>query len=213
MIQEGWLVTDVATSTSTNKIHMPKRSVNQSLFNTFFQYLNILSETTITSSNMQYHTFVTVVLAILSKAMITESKPVTSLQSNIEEHAERRLSLEIINLGLRPATDIVLAKRSRVWRFVNPYPLRFTNSQVLGAPGNRNDHVECRSRHDGAPLVSITGKGQFDQARREFCNAFVGTVVSPGHELSAQVNGLINIAGSRSHLVSKYSALVDDPTI
>jgi hypothetical protein len=153
---------------------------------------------------MQYHTFVTVVLAILSTVIVTESKPVTPLQSNIEERAERRLSLEVINLGLRPATDIVLAKRSRVWRFVNPYPLRFTNSPVLGTPGKRNDHFECRSRHDGAPLVSITGNGQFDQARREFCNAFVGTVVPLGHELSAQVNGLINIAGSPSHLVGKY---------
>jgi hypothetical protein len=164
----------------------------------------ILSETTITSSNMQYHTFVTVVLAILSTAIIIESKPVTPLQSNIEGRAQRRPSLEVINLGLRPATDIVLAKRSRVWRFVNSYPLRFTNSQVLGGPGSGNDHVECRSRHDGAPLVSITGNGQFDQARREFCNAFVGTVVPPGHELSAQVNGLINFAGAPSHLIGKY---------
>jgi hypothetical protein len=153
---------------------------------------------------MQCHTFVTVVLAILSTVITIESKPVTPLQSSIEERAERRLSLEVINLGLRPATDIVLAKRSRVWRFVNPYPLRFTNSQVIGGPGNRNDHVECRSRQDGVPLVSITGKGQFDQARREFCNAFVGTVVPPGHELSAQVNGLINISGSPSHLIGKY---------
>jgi hypothetical protein len=182
---------------------MPKLSVDQSLFNTFFQCLITLSETTITSSNMQYHTFFTVVLTILSTVIITESKPFNSLQSNIERRAERRLSLEVINLGLRPATDIELAKRSRVWRFVDPY---FTNAQVPGAPGNRNGHVECRSRHDGAPLVSITGKGQFDQARREFCNAFVGTVIPPGHELSAQVNGLINIPGSPSHLVGKYPA-------
>jgi hypothetical protein len=49
-------------------------------------------------------------------------------------------------------------------------------------------------------------KRSVDQARRKFCNACVGTVVPPGHELSAQVNGLINIAGSPSHLVGKYSA-------
>jgi hypothetical protein len=75
---------------------------------------------------------------------------------------------------------------------------------VLGAPGNRNDHVERRRRYDGAPLVSIARGGQFDQARRGFCNAFVGTVVPPGHEMSAQVNGLINIAGFPSHLGGKY---------
>jgi hypothetical protein len=89
---------------------------------------------------------------------------------------------------------------------VNPYPLRFTNSRVLGASGNRNDHIECRSRDDRAPLVPITRNRQFDQARRKFCNTFVRTVVPPGHELSAQVNGLINMAGSPSHLVGKYSA-------
>jgi hypothetical protein len=51
MIQEGGLVTNVATSTNTNtntnKIHMRKPSVNQSLLNTFFQCLIILPETII----------------------------------------------------------------------------------------------------------------------------------------------------------------------
>ena len=150
--------------------------------------------------------------AILTASSLLEATPIPSSEAQHEDQPAKRSSLEVINLGLRPATDIVLKRRSNVWKYVNPNPPRLTGSRVRSVQkrgtSHQNNHIECRSRHDSSTTVSVKSGGLLDRARKEFCHAFEGTVVPQGHEFSVQVNGLTNVAGDASHLVGKYEIIL-----